>query len=125
MRKSRRFGISIRKYCREHEAVVTARLESNDELDELLTFHGLKIRWMQHERLIHLIVTLIFTVLFLFSFGLCYTSANPLTLLLLAFVLVFLIAYIRHYFFLENTVQYWYTLYDNIYKQLKEKTDVM
>lgn len=82
-------------------------------LEELL----IKIKFYQHERLVHLIVTFfvgIAAIIFL-NFGI---FLNNIGLLLLFFVtLILFIPYIFHYYYLENGVQ---TLY-NIYFNLKEK----
>lgn len=73
-----------------------------------------KIVFFQHERLIHLLVTL-FYVLFTLSF-LAFSLLSPIFLIIFFILLAFLILYIRHYFFLENAVQYIYKLYDMINK---------
>ncbi len=111
-------GISIRRICTEHEAYVLRQLESGSDPDAVMKLHATKIAWLQHERLVHLIVTLIFTVLFLFSIWLFLSVTGSLTLALVALVLIVLAVYIHHYFYLENTVQAWYTLYDRLYHQL-------
>lgn len=118
---SGRYGINVKKYCAEHERYILSRLETDDALGALLIFHALKISWLQHERLVHLIVLFMISVLFFFSVGLSVALGNPFVLVLVAIVLVLLGAYIRHYFFLENTVQHWYTLYDRIYGKTKPK----
>jgi uncharacterized membrane-anchored protein len=110
-----RYGINMRKYCAAHTAYAEKLLSEGDRLDALLRLHDTKLRWLQHERLIHLIVTFVISILLLFSIWLFVALANPLVLILTATVLGLLAAYIRHYFFLENTVQRWYTLYDRIY----------
>jgi hypothetical protein len=115
----RRNGVNIKKYCAEHEAYVEIFLDGGDDPAALLALHARKILWLQHERLIHLIVLLLFSVLFLFSVGLYVAVADPLALVLTAVALATVGAYIRHYFILENKVQYWYTLYDEIYSRLK------
>lgn len=119
--KTGRFGITMRRYCDAHEALVTDRLEGGAADDALLHSHALKIAWLQHERLIHLIVLLITAVLFLFSVGLFIAVTQPLVLILTAVSFVLLAAYIRHYFFLENTVQSWYVLYDRISEEIRDK----
>lgn len=71
-----------------------------------------KISFFQHERLIHLLVTIafaLFTFLFMTLGMLSYLFLIPFVLLL-----VFLLFYIVHYFYLENNVQYLYQLYDKI-----------
>ncbi len=118
IKKKKRYGIRIKKYCAEHEEYVLERLEKGGDTAELLAFHARKILWLQHERLVHLIVVFVFSVLFLFSIGLYIVLLNPHAIILTAVVLAVLGAYIRHYFILENTVQYWYTLFDSIYRQV-------
>lgn len=78
-----------------------------------------KILFFQHERIIHLWVTLsfvLFTLLFMVLGMLSY-----LFLILFAILLVFDLFYIFHYFFLENHIQYLYKLYDKIIETNKNK----
>lgn len=112
------FGIHLRKYCAAHEEKVSGSLAGETDLHALLLEHELKIRWLQHERLVHLIVTALISVLFLFLIWLFIVLESPLIMILIVVVLVLLVMYIRHYFFLENTVQAWYKLYDRIYSKL-------
>ncbi|MDE5539635.1 MAG: hypothetical protein K2J20_04035 [Bacilli bacterium] len=77
-----------------------------------LTDIKLKITYFQHERLIHLLVTL-FYVLFVFFF-LAMGMISFIFLIPFGLGLIFLIFYIRHYFFLENSIQYLYKLLDSI-----------
>ena len=71
-----------------------------------------KISNFQHERLIHLLVTL-FYALFVISFILL--SIFFIYFIVPCFILIiFLFFYVKHYFFLENSVQYLYKLYDKI-----------
>ena len=75
-----------------------------------------QIGFLQHERLIHLIVTVTFAILtFLAVIGTVLSGQLSLLLLVLL-LLVLLIPYIRHYYILENGVQKLYTLYDRIRK---------
>lgn len=79
---------------------------SKDEVEELV----LKIKFFQHERLIHLIVTFffaLFAIIFLALGMISYVFLIPFVLLI-----IFVILYIFHYFYLENSVQYMYKLYD-------------
>ena len=68
-----------------------------------------RIGFYQHERLVHLIVTMSFGVFFLLSILLVQVSTS--FLLLSALFLILLIPYIAHYYFLENSVQKLYTYY--------------
>ena len=73
----------------------------------------------EHERLIHLIVTVVFAILTLLSFAiLLLTTFLPVMALCVLF-LVLLIPYIGHYYLLENEVQKMYIQYDEIWKRVK------
>lgn len=75
-----------------------------------------QIQFFQHERLIHLIVTVTFAILTVMSV-LGYVATAQIGLLVLTgMLLVLLVPYIRHYYILENGVQKLYQYYDNIVK---------
>lgn len=120
-----RFGINMKKYCRSHEAAMLDALGRGDEVtEELLKRHLEKLRWMQHERLIHLIVTLMVVItelvtlcVVIFDDG--YGLAPAVIMLGLAILLGF---YFYHYFFLENTVQRWYLIADEMQSVIDERT---
>jgi hypothetical protein len=108
-------GIGVIKYTLEHEAYIKRRLEEGCDIKELAKYHNMKIQWLQHERMIHLLVTILFAFVFMFLFGLLmFLPENWLILIPLVIVIALLGAYIFHYFKLENTVQSWYKLYDEI-----------
>ena len=72
------------------------------------------ILFFQHERLIHLLVTLLFSILTFLSLSVfIITGFLPVIVLFLLFV-VLLVPYIFHYYHLENGVQQLYDLYDQL-----------
>lgn len=73
-----------------------------------------QIRFFQHERLIHLIVTVLFALMAMVILLLCVVAPSIPAFLLEAMIFVLLIPYIRHYFILENTVQKLVRYYDVI-----------
>lgn len=81
-----------------------------------------QISFFQHERLIHLIVTVLFALLAVVSIlvNLFIQELAVLALCLMFFVL--LIPYIRHYYILENGVQRLYEYYDQIRDQYGPST---
>ena len=79
----------------------------------------IKISFFQHERLIHLLVTLFFALLFILLMILLQYS--PIILIAILIVLIVLCFYIIHYYRLENGVQYLYTKYDEILEKLNDK----
>lgn len=87
--------------------------------EEILSYHKLQISFFQHERLIHLLVTIfvgLLAMLFLL-FGLMLESIS-LLLIFLCLLLLF-IPYILHYYRLENGVQKLYQQYDQLQNKKK------
>lgn len=78
--------------------------------EELLT----QIQFFQHERLVHLIVTVLFALLTVLTLFASLLIENLLLLVLFAMFLILLIPYIRHYYILENGVQKLYEYYDQL-----------
>lgn len=114
--KSRdRFGISIIRWADAHESDLYARLAAGENPADLLAWHARKLIWLQHERLVHLIVT-VWESFFALFFGWLFltgVSGWPGGLLLAALMVLFGF-YIVHYFRLENTVQHWYRLAEDL-----------
>lgn len=81
-----------------------------DKLEE----HLVQVGFFQHERLIHLIVTVTFALLEMLAIVLSVISDSLFTLLLPVVILILLIPYIRHYYILENEVQKMYGQYDRM-----------
>lgn len=81
-----------------------------DKLKEHLT----QISFFQHERLIHLIVTVTFALLEMLAILLNVITDSLFSLLLPVVILILLVPYIRHYYILENEVQKMYVQYDRI-----------
>lgn len=91
--------------------------------------HLIQVGFFQHERLIHLIVTVTFALLTMIAVCMaCLAaesgSASGLAFLLLVVVLlILLIPYIRHYYILENEVQKMYKQYDIIVRKISGEKD--
>jgi len=103
---------------------VLAYLKSVDELlrhppiavnyTEEVKKHLVQIQFFMHERLIHLIVTVLFAVLTV-GVALFFVAKPEIPILLLfGALLVLLVPYIMHYYLLENSVQKMYGQYDEL-----------
>ena len=89
------------------------QLPAND-LDKEIRSLWEWILFFQHERLIHLLVTLLFAAMTLTSlFVFLVTDFLPV-IALFALFLILLVPYIFHYYHLENGVQKLYGLYDQL-----------
>ncbi len=120
--KSDRFGINMEQFCREHEARVTAAVEAGEATPELLEEHLRMIAWVQHERLVHLIITVIVVLCELFTVDLVllHPELGIMPAVIMLGLAVLLGFYFWHYFFLENTVQRWYRIAEEMREKLLE-----
>lgn len=99
----------MRKYLKDYIEEIDKRLEGDID-DKDIENHLIKISFFKHERLIHLIVTVFYALFLLVAI---YISTFIYLFVVVTLILVaFLIFYVRHYFFLENGVQYLYKQYD-------------
>ena len=123
-------GERMTEYLKKYMEQIEQRIESCfdiESLNEILAEHKDKIAFMQHERIVHFLVTMMFSIVL--SIFLCafIFSENPALMLLVIIIMVLLGFYIKHYYFLENTVQKMYIVYDrilNLYKEMeKDKND--
>lgn len=113
----------MRKYLTEYLIYIEKKLEScqKDELEAILREHLDKIQFMQHERLIHFLVTMLFAFMFFMSLGIFMLTDKISFLPLMALILCLIVPYIRHYYFLENNVQKMYYIYDKILEKMGKK----
>jgi len=114
--------LSYRKYMDE--------LLKRDDVDweKIRREHLVQVGFFQHERLIHLIVTVIFAVLTVMCMCMSFTlmafgaEGGPAWLLIVGAFMVLLIPYVRHYYILENEVQKMYAQYDRIVEKTEKNT---
>lgn len=114
----------MRKYLTEYLAALEKKLASGEETDyaELERSHLIMIQFMQHERLIHFLVTILFSLGFFLSLMIYLLGEIIMMLPLLILLLGLLVPYIWHYYFLENSVQKMYKLHDEIHaRRLKQE----
>lgn len=118
----------MKKYMENHETYLREQLAETREdrseaktgvnLSGLLKYHRQQIEFMQHERLIHLLVMALTILALLFSSALLYLLQSAAAALLWIILLILTIFYIRHYYFLENTLQSWYRLANTLEKEV-------
>ena len=94
---------------------------SPDRWSDILQEHLIQIGFFQHERLVHLIVTVTFAILTLISIVAVLMICNPALYVLTLLLVVLLIPYIMHYYTLENEVQKMYGQYDRILEHIREE----
>lgn len=109
--------MNLKKYIRNHETFIKNQLLVKDcDYDWIVirAKHERVINYMQHERLVHLLVTLAFGMYLLISTVIAMVKPCHQSIVLMGLFLVMLAPYTAYYFFLENTVQRWYKIMDAI-----------
>ena len=102
----------IQNYIKETENKLKKEINKKD-LEELKD----EITFFSHERIVHMFIML-FCILILLIFVIL-TLQNIKFLLITVILMILNIFYIIHYYFLENSVQYLYKLYDKMNDKLK------
>ena len=106
----------MKRLITNYQKEVEEKLKNNNFTKGDLEDYKVMISYFQHERLIHLLVTI--TVIFItcFFFYLLTIKPSILLLLLVILLLVLLGFYLYHYYFLENNIQKLETKYLQIKK---------
>lgn len=107
----------MKNYLGNYVKEIDKKIEEGKISKEDLDNHLIKIKFFQHERLIHLLVTLFYGI-FMFLSVMIFQSIC-LFVIILYLVIIILIFYVKHYFYLENNVQYLYVQYDKMKKLVK------
>lgn len=101
-----------------HEADIQKILNQDNpqNVEAALSQHLLWVGFLQHERLIHLMITLFFAFVdMILVLLIAIAGVTVWWLLLITLIIsILLLFYIWHYYFLENTVQRWYTYTDQL-----------
>lgn len=108
----------ILNYISEIDNLLKEAPDSTDWKSEIKK-HLIQTSFFQHERLIHLIVTITFAILTMMSFIFCIFMFSPVIFILTLLFFILLIPYISHYYILENNVQKMYSQYDEMLKKAK------
>lgn len=104
----------MREYISNYVKYVDKVIKEDKYKDSFIEEHKEMIKYFQHERVIHLVITLFYAMLTLLFWGLSLLS---LIFVVIAIILSgFLVCYIYHYFYLENHVQYMYKQYNKLKK---------
>ncbi len=109
-------GKKLKEYIRSFQVL----LESGKEIEDIETIKKellTEIQFWQHERFVHLIVTVLFALLTMMIVVALFFYKSIFVLVLLGMLLVLLVPYIRHYYILENGVQTLYTFYEELTKR--------
>ena len=102
------------------------------EIKRILAEKDIKVDWkkilgqhrrmterIQHERLIHLLVTMFVGTVMSMGAFMTIIFQNAMLAILTILLLILFTAYLFHYRFLENTTQSWYKIEERLVSQLR------
>ena len=113
----------MRKELTTYRKKIDGVIASPDELyyDGIVEDHLAQISFFQHERIVHLHVTLAFAIMEMIAITGAALSQQLAFLVLVVLLLVLLVPYIVHYYFLENETQKLYPQYEELRKLENER----
>ncbi|MBQ8903727.1 MAG: hypothetical protein IJY73_05470 [Oscillospiraceae bacterium] len=101
----------MKKEISDYMEIVRKRISAKEVDGEFVENLLIRIKFYQHERLIHLIVTMTFAIMTVLSFFMLVTEGGEASVILSILFLCLTVPYVMHYYFLENSVQALYKLY--------------
>lgn len=114
----------IELYKRQaYSFINSAEKRTSPECEKFLKEFEMKISYFQHERLIHLIVTVLFALLEMSAIYVVMIAPSIGALIFSVLFLVLLVPYVMHYYFLENSVQEMYRMRDTLIEQMEQLPD--
>lgn len=84
------------------------------DIKEIVEQHKIYIGFFQHERLVHLLVTILFAIMCIILLCVNLVISNLFLFILEILVIILLIPYVFHYYTLENETQKMYNQYDKL-----------
>lgn len=108
----------MKNYLENYINEIDNKIKNKDITKEDIKNHLNKISFFQHERQIHLLVTLFYT-LYLFISIIIFLKIWQFVFIIYLIITI-LIFYVKHYFFLENNVQYLCKQYDKMIENKKK-----
>ena len=98
----------IREYLEHLRLFLDGEHSREEYVQEMKRLH-VRIGFFSHERLVHMFIMLAFAIFFLMTLFMALIQGS-----IGIYVLVLLIPYIKHYYFLENSVQKMYLIYNKL-----------
>lgn len=112
----------IRNYLKRINDLLQGE-KSPEEWDAAAGEHLVQISFFQHERLVHLLVTLAFAIMTVATFLVIAVTGYMYLLALFVLLMALLVPYVLHYFVLENGVQEMYRQYDEMIDRATNASD--
>lgn len=113
-------------YIKTYMKAVDEAIERDDTDFEALKREQLvQIGFIQHERIVHLIVTVMCTLLLFLGLGIFFLSGLLAIMAVNVVLLALVFAYLMYYCFIENRTQQLYRQYNRICKRLEPDNPVI
>ena len=107
-------------YITTYMKAVEAALENEDtDFETLKREHLVQIEFIQHERLVHLMVTIMCCLLLFIGLGVFFVSGMTAFMAVNGLMLILVFSYLLYYFFIENSTQELYKQYNRICAKLE------
>ncbi len=116
----------MKKYIDRHIEETKKFIENPnpEKIEEVRKEHLVQIQFIQHERLIHWLVTMLVCILLFITMAILIMKPDSLPALLIFILLLgLLIPYMVYYYYIENKTQELYRLYNELYEKEKEKSN--
>lgn len=109
-------------FLNQYLVEINEKIKANEKENwkSTLKHHRETVRFIQHERMIHLLVTLAFGIKFLIAMMFTLIKPSGLLLVIDGLLLCLVVPYIFHYFKLENGVQKMYWIDKLIQSKVKD-----
>lgn len=104
-------GSYIKTYMRSVEEALE---NENTDFSALKREHLRQIEFIQHERLVHLMVTIMCCILLFMGLGIFFISGLTAVMAVNLLLLILVFSYLLYYFFIENSTQKLYRQYNRI-----------
>jgi len=99
----------IREYLEQLQLFLDGEHSRDEYVQEMKRLH-VRIGFFSHERLVHMFIMLAFAIFFLMTLFMALIQGS-IGIYVLALLLI---PYIKHYYFLENSVQKMYLIYNKL-----------
>jgi hypothetical protein len=110
----------IQNYMKQVDALLK-KSPVDADWSTVLSDHLIQLSFYQHERLVHLLVTMLVAILTMLSVGIGIVGEYPYMFIVSFGLMTLLVPYLFHFCFLENAVQKMYQQYDEIVVKVAEK----
>lgn len=116
----------MKKYINSYISSVEKALDDEStDFFALKREHLVQIGFVQHERLVHLIVTVMCCLLLFIGLGVFFLSRLWEIMIVNGFMLILVFGYLMYYYYIENITQKLYRLYNRICVKLEPENSTV